>query len=129
MGACDVMINVWQASKRRRSSSDESKESNVPKKRVYEGMTTMQVVMEMMQDREKMSVDDLLSEANASSAANKKITRGELDAALASLDNENKIMLYDNMVHKVWMYIYISGTLLSAKFGITFVWFGGQQHR
>lgn len=64
-------------------------------------MTTMQVVMEMMQDREKMSVDDLLSEANASSTANRTITRGELDAALVSLDNENKIMLYDNMVHKV----------------------------
>lgn len=61
----------------------------------------MQVVMEMMQDREKMSVDDLLSEANGSLTANRKITREELEVALVSLDNENKVMLYDDMVHKV----------------------------
>lgn len=63
--------------------------------------TAMQVVIEVMQDKDELSLGDLLSEANIAAPAGDRFTRAELEAALTSLDNENKVMFYDDMVHKV----------------------------
>ena len=98
-----------QASKRRRKNNDENgnvgskdndNEGDVSKAR---RLTTKEVVMELMQDKDQMSLDDLLilAEANSTSAASGGIGRVELEVALTSLDEENKVMFYDDMVHKV----------------------------
>lgn len=60
----------------------------------------MQLVMEVMQGKEQSSLGDLLSDVNAA-ATGKEFTRTELQAVLSALDDENKIMFYDEMVHKV----------------------------
>eukprot|EP00904_Undaria_pinnatifida_P009364 jgi/Undpi1/5558/HiC_scaffold_2.g00835.m1 len=62
--------------------------------------TAMQLVLQVMQGKEQLSLDDLLSEANSATDGD-SFTRAELETALASLDRENKIMFYDDMVHKV----------------------------
>lgn len=61
----------------------------------------MQLVIDIMQDKDELSLGDLLSEANITAPAGDNFTRAELEAALNSLDNDNKIMFYDDMVHKV----------------------------
>lgn len=61
----------------------------------------MQLVIDIMQDKDELSLGDLLSEANIAAPAGDNFTRAELEAALNSLDNDNKIMFYDDMVHKV----------------------------
>lgn len=61
----------------------------------------MQLVLEVMQGKDQLSLGDLLSEANAAATTVTKFTRAELKAVLSALDDENKIMFYDDMVHKV----------------------------
>lgn len=61
----------------------------------------MQLVMEVMQGKDQLSLGDLLSEANAMTTTAKKFTLPELKAVLSALDDDNKIMFYDDMVHKV----------------------------
>ena len=63
--------------------------------------TAMQLVMELMQEKDQMSLGDLLSGANSAATDADSFTRAELETALVSLDRENKIMFYDGMVHKV----------------------------
>lgn len=63
--------------------------------------TAMQLVMELMQEKDQMSLGDLLSEANSAATDADSFTRAELESALISLDGDNKIMFYDGMVHKV----------------------------
>ncbi|CAM9591386.1 unnamed protein product, partial [Scytosiphon promiscuus] len=65
--------------------------------------TALDLVLKVMQGRDQVSLNDLLSEANddANISPGKKFTREELKTVLAALDDENKIMFYDNMVHKV----------------------------
>ncbi|CAM9305987.1 unnamed protein product [Laminaria digitata] len=63
--------------------------------------TAMQLVMELMQEKDQMSLGDLLSEANSAATDADSFTRAEFETALASLDRGNKIMFYDGMVHKV----------------------------
>lgn len=96
-----------QGSKRRRTNNQEaggarggaSGYQNVdPAARTQ---TAMQLVMEVMQGKDQLSVDDLLSEANAITTTVKKFSRAELNEVLSALDDENKIMFYDDMVHKV----------------------------
>lgn len=60
----------------------------------------MQLVLEVMQGKEQLSLSDMLSEANSATEGD-NFTRAELETALASLDRENKIMFYDDMVHRV----------------------------
>lgn len=60
----------------------------------------VQLVMRVMQGKEQLSLIDLLAEANAA-ATGKKFTQEELKAVLSALDDENKIMFYDDMVHRV----------------------------
>lgn len=60
----------------------------------------MQLVMQVMQGKEQSSLGDLLSDVNATSTG-KEFTRTELQEVLSALDDENKIMFYDDMVHKV----------------------------
>lgn len=60
----------------------------------------MQLVLKVMQGKEQSSLDDLLSDMNAA-ATGKEFTQTELQAVLSALDDENKIMFYDDMVHKV----------------------------
>lgn len=60
----------------------------------------MQLVMKVMQGKEQSSLGDLLSDVNAA-ATGEEFTRTELQAVLSALDDENKIMFYDEMVHKV----------------------------
>lgn len=60
----------------------------------------MQLVMNVMQGKEQLSLDDLISEASAAATGN-EFGREELQVALSALDEENKIMFYDDMVHKV----------------------------
>lgn len=62
--------------------------------------TAMQLVMKVMQGKEQSSLGDLLSDVNAV-ATGKEFTRTELQAVLSALDDDNKIMFYDDMVHKV----------------------------
>lgn len=56
-----------------------------------------------MQGKDQVSLNALLSEANAvaNTSTGKQFTREELKAVLSALDDENKIMFYDDMVHKV----------------------------
>ncbi|CAM9685703.1 unnamed protein product [Ectocarpus sp. 12 AP-2014] len=63
--------------------------------------TATQLVLEVMREKDQMSLGDLLSATNASATAGTNFTRAELKAVLSTLDDENKIMFYDDMVHKV----------------------------
>lgn len=54
-----------------------------------------------MQDKEQLGVADLLSEANASMPRGAGFARAEIMAALQVLDEQNKVMLHDQTVHKV----------------------------
>lgn len=97
-----------QGSKRRRANSQDatgsarggaSVDQNVdPAARTQ---TAMQLVMQVMQGKDQLSLGDLLSEANSIATTVKKFTRAELKAVLSALDDDNKIMFYDDMVHKV----------------------------
>ena len=60
----------------------------------------VQLVMRVMQGKEQLSPIDLLAEANAA-ATGKKFTHEELKAVISALDDENKFMFYDDMVHRV----------------------------
>eukprot|EP00752_Nemacystus_decipiens_P011885 g10538.t1 len=62
--------------------------------------TAVQLVMKVMQGKEQSSLGDLLSDVNAA-ATGEEFTRTELQAVLSALDDDNKIMFYDDMVHKV----------------------------
>ncbi len=93
-----------QGSKRRRTNSQDatnvtmSGDQNVDP--TVRQQTAVQLVMGVMQGKEQLPLNDLLAEANAA-ATGKKFTREELKAVLSALDDENKIMFYDDMVHKV----------------------------
>ncbi|CAM9324278.1 unnamed protein product [Ectocarpus sp. 6 AP-2014] len=63
--------------------------------------TATQLVLEVMQEKDQMSLGDLLSATNVAATAGTNFTRAELKAVLSTLDDENKIMFYDDMVHKV----------------------------
>lgn len=63
--------------------------------------TAMQTVIYVMQDKEELPLSDLISEANMVAPAGEAFTKAELVDALSALDNDNKIMFYDDMVHKV----------------------------
>lgn len=63
--------------------------------------TATQLVLEVMREKDQMSLGDLLSATNAAATAGTNFTRVELKAVLSTLDDENKIMFYDDMVHKV----------------------------
>eukprot|EP00903_Cladosiphon_okamuranus_P019662 g18075.t1 len=93
-----------QGSKRRRTGSQDptdvaaSGDQNIDP--VVRHETAMKLVMKAMQGKEQSSLGDLLSDVNAA-ATGKDFTRTELQAVLSALDDENKIMFYDDMVHKV----------------------------
>lgn len=103
-----VRVCSLKGSKRRRRSRQEpssasrvstGSEQNVDP--AVRKQTAMQVVIDIMQDKDELSLGDLLSKANTTAPAGDTFTRAELKAALTSLDNDNKIMFYDDMVHKV----------------------------
>lgn len=93
-----------QGFKRRRTSGQDatgmaaSDDQNIDP--VVRQEAAMQLVMKVMQEKEQLSLGDLLSGVN-SAATGKDFTRAELKAVLSALDDENKIMFYDDMVHKV----------------------------
>lgn len=95
-----------QGSKRRRINDDDETraadagevQSADPAERKK---TAMQKIINIMQDKEQLSLGDLISEANTVAPVGQAFTKDELVAALSALDNDNKIMFYDDMVHKV----------------------------
>lgn len=93
-----------QGSKRRRTSSQDatgvaaSGDQNIDP--VVRQEIAMQLVMKVMQGKEQLALGDLLSAVNTA-ATGKEFTRAELQAVLSALDDENKIMFYDDMVHRV----------------------------
>lgn len=101
---CLSVCHPIQGSKRRRTGSQDttgaaaSGDQNINPAVRQE--TAMQLVLKVMQGKEQSSLGDLLSDVNAA-ATGKDFTRTELQAVLSALDDENKIMFYDDMVHKV----------------------------
>lgn len=102
-----VGVLLPQGSKRRRrnsqdttSASDGARDNqNVdPAARKKAGM---QKVIEVMQSKDQLPLSDLISEVNVAMPTGDSFTRAELMAALSALDDDNKIMFYDDMVHKV----------------------------
>lgn len=98
-------FNSLKGSKRRRKNNHDGDEGatrdhqNVdPEARKQ---AAMQLVMDVMQDKDQLGLSGLLSEANTATPPGSRFTREELEGALTSLDSENKIMFYDDMVHKV----------------------------
>lgn len=61
----------------------------------------MQTVIHVMQDKEELPLSNLISEANMVAPSGEAFTKAELVDALSALDNDNKIMFYDNMIHRV----------------------------
>lgn len=97
-----------QGSKRRRINSDSEDETGEadadgvqsadPAERKK---TAMQKIIFVMHDKDQLSLGDLISEVNTAAPIGQTFTKDELVAALSALDNDNKIMFYDDMVHKV----------------------------
>lgn len=102
--ACRFCVERTQGPKRRRTSNQDatgvatSGDQNIDP--AVRQQTAMQLVMKVMQGKEQSSLGDLLSDVNAV-ATGKEFTRTELQAVLSALDDDNKIMFYDDMVHKV----------------------------
>lgn len=61
----------------------------------------MQVVMTIMQDEDEMAIGDLLARANAAGTGASAFSRAELEGALSSLDDDNKVLYHDGLVHRV----------------------------
>lgn len=96
-----------QGSKRRRTNSratvnpgegDHNSQNVDPEARKS---AAMRKVIDIMRDRDQLPLADLISEANITAPQGDRFTRSELITALTALDDENKVMFYDNMVHKV----------------------------
>lgn len=99
--------NLLQDSKRRRTSDslpatagaeESTRQGEEP---VLSTPIVMQKIIDVMQDKEQLPLSDLIREINISDPGRDAIPRKSLLAALQALDDENKIMFYDEVVHKV----------------------------
>lgn len=57
--------------------------------------------MEAMQDKDELLLGDLVLEANSSAPPGIRFTQKDIEVALKSLDEDNKILFSDETVHKV----------------------------
>lgn len=94
-------VHFGQGSKRRRRNSEDADGVDQNVDPAARKRTAMRTVVHVMQDKEQLPLLDLISEANKVTPPGDSFTRAELVAAISALDDDNKIMFYDDMVHKV----------------------------
>lgn len=102
-----AVVRLRQGSKRRRRNNQDAAPTAGGAGGVQQAdslsrkKAAMQTVIHVMQDKEELPLSNLISEANMVAPSGEAFTKAELVDALSALDNDNKIMFYDNMIHRV----------------------------